>query len=69
MITEILLGSSISMLRLTIGLELYGMIVEKAYEEDSFDLEEDIQGFNSIGDQEKRISVIQKDLDKLTLYL
>jgi hypothetical protein len=47
----------------------YGMLVEKAYEEEALHLEEDIQGFDSEEGQEKRMSVIQKDLDKLTLYL
>jgi len=47
----------------------YGMLVEKAYEEESLDLEEDIQGFDSEEGQEKRVNVIRKDLDKLNLYL
>ncbi|MFX1366489.1 MAG: hypothetical protein ACFFCE_18405 [Promethearchaeota archaeon] len=46
----------------------YGMEVEKAYEEEQLTLEEDIQGFDEEG-QEKRISRIQKDVDKLNIYL
>ena len=47
----------------------YGMMVEKAYEEESTSLEEDIQGFDSEDGQQKRVDMIQKDLDKLNLYL
>ena len=46
----------------------YGMEIEKAYEEDQFNIEEDIQGFDEEG-QEKRISKIQQDIDKLSMYL
>ena len=46
----------------------YGMELEKAYEEEQLTLEEDIQGFDQEG-QEKRISRIQKDIDKLNMYL
>ena len=46
----------------------YGMELEKAYEEEQLTLEEDIQGFDQEG-QEKRISRIQKDIDKLNIYL
>jgi len=46
----------------------YGMQLEKAYEEEQLTLEEDIQGFDEAG-QKKRISRIQKDIDKLNLYL
>ncbi|MFX1575380.1 MAG: hypothetical protein ACFFB0_21815 [Promethearchaeota archaeon] len=46
----------------------YGMEIEKAYEEEQLTLEEDIQGFDEEG-QEKRISRIQKDVDKLNIYL
>ena len=46
----------------------YGMQLEKAYEEEQLTLEEDIQGFDEAG-QEKRISRIQKDIDKLNMYL
>ncbi|MFW9990237.1 MAG: hypothetical protein ACFFC3_16470 [Candidatus Odinarchaeota archaeon] len=46
----------------------YGMEVEKAYEQEQLTLEEDIQGFDEEG-QEKRISRIQKDVDKLNIYL
>ncbi len=47
----------------------YGMLVEKAYEEEILDLEEDIQGFDSVEGQERRENIIRKDLDKLNLYL
>lgn len=46
----------------------YGMQVEKAYEEEQLNIEEDIQGFDQEG-QKKRISRIQKDIDKLSIYL
>lgn len=46
----------------------YGMEIEKAYEEDQLNIEEDIQGFNEEG-QKKRVSRIQKDVDKLNIYL
>lgn len=46
----------------------YGMELEKTYEEEQLNLEEDIQGFDQEG-QEKRISKIQKDVDKLNIYL
>ncbi|MFX1314267.1 MAG: hypothetical protein ACFE9T_00250 [Promethearchaeota archaeon] len=47
----------------------YGMMVEKAYEEEQLDLEEDVQGLDAEEEQERRISRIQKDIDKLSLYL
>ena len=46
----------------------YGMEIEKAYEEDQLNIEEDIQGFDEEG-QKKRVSRIQKDVDKLNIYL
>ncbi len=46
----------------------YGMELEKAYEQEQLTLDEDIQGFDEEG-QEKRISRIQKDIDKLNIYL
>ena len=46
----------------------YGMEIEKAYEEEQLNLEEDIQGFDEEG-QKKRVSRIQKDVDKLNIYL
>ena len=46
----------------------YGMELEKAYEEEQLTLDEDIQGFDEEG-QKKRISRIQKDVDKLNIYL
>ncbi len=47
----------------------YGMEVEKAYEEEQLNLEEDIQGFDEEGGKKKRISRIQEDIDKLNMYL
>ena len=47
----------------------YGMMIEKAYEEDQLDLEEDIQGFEDEAGKTKRISKIQEDVDKLNIYL
>ncbi|MFX0024451.1 MAG: hypothetical protein ACFE9S_19185, partial [Candidatus Hermodarchaeota archaeon] len=47
----------------------YGMEVEKAYEEEQLNLEEDIQEFEEEGGQKKRISRIQEDVDKLNIYL
>jgi len=47
----------------------YGMEVEKAYEEEQLDLEEDIQGFDKEEGKTKRMSRIQDDVDKLNIYL
>jgi hypothetical protein len=47
----------------------YGMMVEKAYEEDQLHLDEDTQGLGSAEEQERRISKIKDDIDKLTIYL
>ncbi len=47
----------------------YGMEIEKAYEEEQFNLDEDIQGFEEEGGKKKRISRIQEDVDKLNIYL
>lgn len=47
----------------------YGMDVEEAYEEERLNLEEDIQGVGADEIQEKRISRIREDIDKLNLYL
>jgi len=47
----------------------YGMMIEQAYEEEQLDLEEDIQGFEEEGGKTKRISKIQDDVDKLSIYL
>ena len=49
----------------------YGMMVEKAYEDEEVELSDiDTQGMGSEEiDQEKRQAVMQKDLDKLNLYL
>jgi hypothetical protein len=47
----------------------YGMEVEKAYEEEQLDLEEDIQGFDEEEGKKKRMSRIQEDIDRLTMFL
>jgi len=47
----------------------YGMMVEKAYDEDLSQFKEDQQGYGKDEEQERKRSVIQKDLDKLTMYL
>jgi hypothetical protein len=47
----------------------YGMEVEKAYEEEQSNLEEDVQGFEEEGGKKKRMSRIQEDIDKLNIYL
>jgi len=47
----------------------YGMLVAKAYEEEQLNLEEDLQGVGSEEEQKRRISKIQEDMDKISLYL
>lgn len=49
----------------------YGMHVEKAYEEEELEIsEDDAQGMGADEiNQEKRQALMQKDLDKLNLYL
>ncbi|MBY9018343.1 MAG: hypothetical protein KGD66_05875 [Candidatus Lokiarchaeota archaeon] len=49
----------------------YGMMVEKAYEVEEVEISDnDAQGMRAEEiDQEKRQAVMQKDLDKLNLYL
>ncbi|MFX1344310.1 MAG: hypothetical protein ACFFAI_04330 [Promethearchaeota archaeon] len=47
----------------------YGMMVEKAYEEEQLNLEEDEQGIGIEEEQERRVSRIKKDVDKLNMYL
>ncbi|MHA1195878.1 MAG: hypothetical protein ACTSRH_02665 [Promethearchaeota archaeon] len=48
----------------------YGMMVEKAYNEDKIELEEDIQGMEDEEIAEsKRMTRIKEDIDKLSLYL
>ena len=47
----------------------YGMMVEKAYDEDLSQFKEDQQGYGEDEEKERKRSVIQKDLDKLTMYL
>ncbi|MFX1279304.1 MAG: hypothetical protein ACFFA3_07795 [Promethearchaeota archaeon] len=47
----------------------YGMMVEKAYEEELINLEEDTQGIGTEEQQERRISRIRDDIDKLSMYL
>ena len=47
----------------------YGMMVEKAYEEELLTLEDDAQGMGLEEEQERRISRIRDDIDKLSMYL
>lgn len=47
----------------------YGMMVEKAYEQEHLNLEEDQQGLSVNEEKERRISKIKEDLDKVSLYL
>ena len=47
----------------------YGMMVEKAYDEEVASLEEDEQGFGPEEEKEKKRSVIKKDVDKLRMFL
>ncbi|MFX0029189.1 MAG: hypothetical protein ACFE8B_08265 [Candidatus Hermodarchaeota archaeon] len=47
----------------------YGMMVEKAYEEELLTLDEDAQGIGLEEEQERRISRIRDDIDKLSMYL
>ena len=47
----------------------YGMMVENAYDEDLSQFKEDQQGYGEAEEKERKRSVIQKDLDKLTMYL
>ncbi|MFX1488665.1 MAG: hypothetical protein ACFFBI_05920 [Promethearchaeota archaeon] len=46
----------------------YGMLVEKAYEQER-PTSEDEQGLDLVEEQEMRISKIKDDVDKLSLYL
>lgn len=47
----------------------YGMMVEEAYEQEHPNIVEDVQGLSLEEVQEKRISRIKDDVDKLTMYL
>ena len=47
----------------------YGMMIEKAYDEDLSQFKEDQQGYGVEEEKERKRSVIQKDLDKLNMYL
>ena len=47
----------------------YGMMVENAYDEDLSQFKEDQQGYGPDEEKERKRSVIQKDLDKLNMYL
>ncbi|MHA2010450.1 MAG: hypothetical protein ACXABO_21765 [Promethearchaeota archaeon] len=47
----------------------YGMMVEKAYEEEQLNINEDEQGLTLQEEQERRISRIKDDMDKVSLYL
>jgi hypothetical protein len=44
-------------------------MVEKAYEDELYATEGDIQGLDEDVDREKLISLLKKDIDKLSLYL
>jgi len=47
----------------------YGIMIEKAYDEDLSQFKEDQQGYGIDEEKERKRSVIQKDLDKLNMYL
>jgi hypothetical protein len=47
----------------------YGMMVEKAYEEEQLNLDEDQQGLGIEEEQERRVFRIKKDNDKFSMYL
>ena len=47
----------------------YGMMVEKSYDEDLTHLKEDQQGYGEAEEKERKRLVMQKDLDKLNMYL
>ena len=47
----------------------YGMMVEKSYDEDLTHLKEDQQGYGEKEEKERKRLLIQKDLDKLNMYL
>ena len=47
----------------------YGMMVEKAYKQGQLNLDEDEQGLTLQQKQERRISKIKEDMDKISLYL
>ncbi len=47
----------------------YGMMVEKAYEQEQLNIDEDQQGVSVQEEQEGRISKMKEDLDKVSLYL
>ncbi len=47
----------------------YGMMVENAYDEDLSHIKEDQQGYGAEEEKERKRSLIQKDLDKLNMYL
>jgi hypothetical protein len=47
----------------------YGMMVEKAYDEDLASLDEDQQGYGPEEEKEKKRATIKKDVDKLSMFL
>ncbi|MBY9009655.1 MAG: hypothetical protein KGD74_07315 [Candidatus Lokiarchaeota archaeon] len=47
----------------------YGMMVEKAYDEEVASLEEDEQGSGPEEEKEKKRDVMKKDIDKLNMFL
>ena len=47
----------------------YGMMVEKAYQEECSDLEEEIEEKDEVERQKMRLSRMKEDIDKINLYL
>jgi hypothetical protein len=47
----------------------YGMMVEKAYQEEHLELEEEIEENEEIERQKMRLSRMKEDIDKINLYL
>jgi hypothetical protein len=47
----------------------YGMMAEKAYDEQHPDLEQDLQGMGVEKVQEQKLSRIKEDIDKISIYL
>ncbi|TFG28590.1 MAG: hypothetical protein EU532_04870 [Promethearchaeota archaeon] len=47
----------------------YGMMVEKAYQEEGLDLDEEIQEKDEAERQKMRLSRMKEDMDKINLYL
>lgn len=47
----------------------YGMLVEKTYQEERYDIAEEHQEVDPEEEQEKRMLKIKEDMDKFSLYL